>query len=191
MQHYTYLVGNVGSDIRIGTASNGSQWASFRLAVSDSYRLDDGSYKSRPTTWYDVKVWRSWAPNLAQSLTKGQRVIVIGRVYMDRWESENGSGERLTIQAHAVGPDLAFGVAVFKALSLTAEEREKLDRPAQTEGPSHEADSPWRHAIPGAGTGGASSEQADSASAPDSGGDAAAGDAPLAGAGAGRQAEPF
>ncbi|OFS25109.1 single-stranded DNA-binding protein [Brevibacterium sp. HMSC07C04] len=138
MQHYTYLVGNVGSDIRSGTASNGSSWASFRLAVNDAYRTDDGSYVNRPTTWYDVKVWRSWALNVAGSLQKGQRVIVIGRVSMEQWENESGSGERLTVNAHAVGPDLAFGMAVFRSTSLTAKERERMDEFEQ-----QRRDSPW------------------------------------------------
>ena len=148
MQHYTYLVGNVGSDIRSGTASNGSSWASFRLAVNDAYRTDDGSYVNRPTTWYDVKVWRSWALNVAGSLQKGQRVIVIGRVSMEQWENESGSGERLTVNAHAVGPDLAFGMAVFRSTSLTAKEREKMDELEQ-----QRRDSPWsRVGVPVAGS---------------------------------------
>ena len=185
MQHYTYLVGNVGSDIRSGTASNGSTWASFRLAVNDAYRTDDGTYVNRPTTWYDVKVWRSWAINVAGSLQKGQRVIVIGRVSMDQWETETASGERLTVNAHAVGPDLSFGMAVFRSNSVTAEENDRMEEIKQ-----RHSDSPWAKVdAPAASDAGDSDQPAVSV---DSGSSASTDSEPqMAAAGTGGEGPPF
>jgi single-strand DNA-binding protein len=102
--------GIVATDPRHLVTGNGLAITSLRLA-SPSRRWDRtiGNWTNGTTNWFTVTAFRSLATNLHKSVTKGDRVIVTGRLRVRNWEREGRSGMTVEIDADAVGHDLAYG----------------------------------------------------------------------------------
>ena len=112
LQHY--YCGTVGSQIRSGTTSAGKPFASFRFAVNyDYFDTESQNYKEVDTSWFDVSVYGAAAMNIAQSVSQGDPLIVIGRTRIREWENEEKSGIAAEIIAEAVGHNLRFGTGEF------------------------------------------------------------------------------
>jgi single-strand DNA-binding protein len=112
---YMHVAGVVATDPTIRRFDDGRQVMSFRVA-STSRRFDSTtkSWVDGPTLWVKVSCWRELAANASECVRKSDRVVVWGRVRTEQWKGEDG-GQRsdLAIEAEALGPDLAFGVAKF------------------------------------------------------------------------------
>ncbi len=110
------LVGTVGKDPELRFGQTGTAVCSFSVAVNRK-RGDE-----QETHWVDVVCFKSLAENVAESVTKGQRVMVMGNVDQQKWEDKNGGGARSKLQVVAfnVGPDLSWASAV-----VTKNEREQ------------------------------------------------------------------
>jgi single-strand DNA-binding protein len=80
-------------------------------------------------SFFNVVAWREMAENVANSLTKGSRVVVTGRLEQRSWETENGEKRSvIEIAADEIGPSLRWATA-----SVTRNERRDGDgagRPA-------------------------------------------------------------
>lgn len=102
--------GIVATDPRHLVTGNGLAITSMRLA-SPSRRWDrsTSSWTNGDTNWFTVTAFRSLASNLHKSITKGDRVIVTGRLRVRHWERDDRSGMSVEIDADAVGHDLAYG----------------------------------------------------------------------------------
>jgi single-strand DNA-binding protein len=83
---------------------------SFRLA-SPSRRWDraTSAWTNGDTNWFTVTAFRTLATNVQESIVKGDRVIVTGRLRVRPWERENRSGISVEIDGDGIGHDLAFG----------------------------------------------------------------------------------
>jgi single-strand DNA-binding protein len=105
--------GTVGTDVQL-TAGESSNRARFRLATAERY-LDrsTGNWVERETVWLDVICFRRLADNVAASVTKGQPVVVRGRLRVSKWTGEKGPMQTLEVLATSVGHDLALGRASF------------------------------------------------------------------------------
>ncbi len=116
--------GTVGTDVQV-TAGESSNRARFRLATAERY-LDRSSntWVERETVWLDVICFRRLADNVAASVTKGQPVVVRGRLRVSKWTGENGPRQTLEVLATSVGHDLALGRASF-----ARPPRPEVDRP--------------------------------------------------------------
>ena len=73
------LVGNLTADPELRYTPTGLQVANLRLAVTPRTRQDDGSWTDGETSFHTINVWRDQASNTVDSLTKGARVLVVGR----------------------------------------------------------------------------------------------------------------
>ncbi|MEO6204518.1 MAG: single-stranded DNA-binding protein [Mycobacteriales bacterium] len=105
------VVGNIGRTPRQRVLANGTIVADFRLA-STPRRFDKAtsSWNDGDTTWFGVTCWRALAEHCAQSLGKGDRVIVTGRLTTRTWVNDQGEERSsLEIDATAVGFDLTRG----------------------------------------------------------------------------------
>jgi len=112
------VVGWVGSDLRSYHLDGlgGVPYTQFRLA-STRRVLDrqTGAFRDGPTLWFTVKAWRATAVNLERSLSKGDPVVVVGRLAQSEWVAQDGSARsELVLEALAVGHDLAHGTAMFR-----------------------------------------------------------------------------
>lgn len=112
------VVGNVASDPTLRATSSGVKVASFRLASTER-RYDKGlnSWRDGETLFWSVSCWRALGENVAESLEKGQPVIVHGRLRERVYEVEGQRRTSLDIDAVIVGHDLARGVARFRKAS--------------------------------------------------------------------------
>jgi single-strand DNA-binding protein len=77
------IVGNLGQDPELRYTSDGTPVTSFSVATNESWTGQDGQQQER-TTWWRVSAWRRQAETCNQYLSKGQRVLVEGRMNPDR-----------------------------------------------------------------------------------------------------------
>lgn len=71
----------------LGYGGSGLAYCRFALGLYEG-KNDDGSYKD--SSWVDVTVFGDQAENVANSVKKGDRVGVVGRITQDRWENDAG-----------------------------------------------------------------------------------------------------
>ena len=105
------LVGNLTDDPELRFTPNGAAVANFRLAVTPRIREGD-SWKDGETSFFRINVWRQQAENIAETLQKGTRCIVVGRLRTRSWETPEGEKRSVTeVEADEVGPSLKFATA--------------------------------------------------------------------------------
>ena len=86
---------------------------SFRLVTTRRrFNRQTSAWESVDTNWYTVSAFRQLARNVASCVTKGDPVIVSGRLSVREWEGER-SGVTVEIEADAVGHDLGWGNSSF------------------------------------------------------------------------------
>jgi single-strand DNA-binding protein len=111
------LVGNLTDDPELRFTPNGAAVANFRLAVTPRVREGE-QWKDGETSFFRVSVWRHQAENAAESLTKGSRCIVIGRLRTRSWETPEGEKRSVTeVEADEIGPSLKFATAKVERAS--------------------------------------------------------------------------
>ncbi|GAB2733241.1 single-stranded DNA-binding protein [Nocardioides pakistanensis] len=107
----THFVGNLVRDPELRTAANGNKRATFTVAVNEGERGTD----NEKTHFVNVTAFGTLGENMAASLVKGQRVLVVGR--FDSYSKEvqiDGEDKNLPMLsfiASAVGPDLRWATA--------------------------------------------------------------------------------
>jgi single-strand DNA-binding protein len=85
--------------------------ANFRLAVTPRVR-DGNSWKDGDTSFFRITAWRDLATHLCESLSKGNRVIVVGQLRMRSWETPEGERRSVVeVTAEEVGPSLRWATA--------------------------------------------------------------------------------
>jgi single-strand DNA-binding protein len=105
------LVGNLTDDPELRFTPNGAAVANFRLAVTPRIREGD-SWKDGETSFFRINVWRQQAENVAETLQKGTRCIVVGRLRTRSWETPEGEKRSVTeVEADEIGPSLKFATA--------------------------------------------------------------------------------
>lgn len=113
------LVGNLVDDPELRFTSSGVAVANFRVASTPRiYDKQAGEWRDGDSLFLSCSVWRQYAENVAESLTKGTRVIVTGRLKQRSYETQ--SGERRTvmeIEVDEVGPSLRSATAKVARVS--------------------------------------------------------------------------
>ena len=105
------LVGNLTDDPELRFTPNGAAVANFRLAVTPRVREGD-SWKDGETSFFRINVWRQQAENVAETLQKGARCIVVGRLRSRSWETPEGEKRSVVeVEADELGPSLKFATA--------------------------------------------------------------------------------
>ncbi|MFC5995203.1 single-stranded DNA-binding protein [Pseudonocardia hispaniensis] len=116
---WTTVVGNIATGINRRRTADGVELASFRVA-SNERRLDraSGTWTTTGTTYVSVTVWRALAQKVGASFVKGDPVIVYGRLSTRDYEDRGGHQRTdVSIDAHAVGPDLTWCTAALARTS--------------------------------------------------------------------------
>ncbi|WP_104128924.1 single-stranded DNA-binding protein [Cryobacterium sp. Y57] len=109
MSDHITVSGIIGTVPRRSVAKNGAPITSFRLASRQSHldRAKD-EWVEDESSWYSVTTFRQLATNAASSLSKGQHVIVSGRLVIRNWSNAEKSGIDVDIVADALGHDLTW-----------------------------------------------------------------------------------
>ena len=82
------IMGNLGSDPTMRDVGQRKVTA-FAVATTEEWYTDNGQ-KNEKTTWHKVNVWGRQAENCAKYLSKGSKVLCIGRTEDDNWETKEG-----------------------------------------------------------------------------------------------------
>jgi len=111
MSNSVTLVGNLVEDPELRFTASGVAMARVRFAVSRRYQDRDGTWQEE-SGFFGGTCWRDYAENVAESLTKGTRVIVTGRLKQRTWETNEGE-KRSTIEIdiQEIGPSLRWATA--------------------------------------------------------------------------------
>jgi single-strand DNA-binding protein len=110
--NHTTITGNLAADPELKFTNNGVAVANLRVAVTQRVQDKDGTWRDGETSFHRVTVWRQQAINLADSLGKGDRVMVTGRLRQRAWETPEGERRSSTeIDADEVGASLRFHTA--------------------------------------------------------------------------------
>jgi single-strand DNA-binding protein len=105
------ITGNLTSDPELKFTPNGAAVANFRVAVTARVR-DGNAWRDGDTSFYRITAWRDLATNLTDSLSKGDRVLVVGQLRMRSWETPEGEQRSLVeVTAEEVGPSLRWATA--------------------------------------------------------------------------------
>ena len=106
------IVGNLTDDPELRYTPNGAAVANFRVAVSRRGKDESGQWKDLDTSFFRVSAWRSLGENVAESLTRGSRVLVTGRLRSRSWETPEGeTRSTVEIEADEVAPSLRWATA--------------------------------------------------------------------------------
>ena len=97
------LLGNLGDDPELRFTPSGTPVASFSLAVNKAWTDQEGERQEK-TTWFRITVWRKQAEMVAQYLTKGRQVLVVGEMQeAHAWSDKEGNPRAtLEVTAHVV-----------------------------------------------------------------------------------------
>jgi single-strand DNA-binding protein len=140
------VVGNLVEDPELRFTPSGAAVAAFRIASTPSrFNKDTSKWEDGDSLFLRCSVWRQAAENVAESLQRGMRVIVQGRLKQREWETKEG--EKRTsyeIDVDEVGPSLRFATAkVVKT--------QRGSGGGFSGGGGQAADDPWASATPAAG----------------------------------------
>jgi single-strand DNA-binding protein len=106
------LVGNLTRDPELRYTPNGAPVATFGVAVNRRWQNRDSQQWEESTSFFNVTCWRDLAQNVSESLEKGSRVLVTGRLEQRSWETQTGERRSVVeVVADEVGPSLRWATA--------------------------------------------------------------------------------
>ncbi len=109
------LVGNLTRDPELRFTPAGQATTTFGLAVNRRWQNRQTQEWEETTSFFDVVCWQSLAENVSESLRKGTRVVVTGRLEQRSWEnSEHERRSKIEVVADEVGPSLRWATALVK-----------------------------------------------------------------------------
>lgn len=105
------IVGNLTDDPDLRFTGEGTPVVNFSVAVTPRIRRGD-QWEDGDTSFFRCFAWRQLAENIAESLGKGDRVLVHGTLRQRSWETDGGERRSIVeVQADSVGPDLKWATA--------------------------------------------------------------------------------
>ena len=107
------VVGNVVADPELRFTSTGAAVATFRVASTPRrYDSQSSQWVNGEVLFLTCNVWRQVAENIAETLTKGMRVIVTGRLRSRSYDTQNGDRRTvMELEVDEVGPSLRYATA--------------------------------------------------------------------------------
>jgi single-strand DNA-binding protein len=127
MSELVTVAGLVATTPRHLVTQDGLPITSFRLAASHR-KFDRALNKwiDGETNWFTVTAFRQLAINVAGSISKGERILVTGKLRVRDWDNGERAGTSVEIEADSMGHDLCWGNAAFTRTVLV---REAADLP--------------------------------------------------------------
>ena len=109
------IIGNVTRDPELRYLTSGTALAQLGVAVNRRYQ-QNGEWQE-DTSFFDVVCWRELADNVSESISKGDRIIVTGRLEQRSWETQDGDKRsKVEIVADEVGPSLRWATAKIEKI---------------------------------------------------------------------------
>lgn len=120
------IVGTLGSDPESRQAGN-TTVVSFSVAVTERKRVDD-QWIDDGTTWFRCSAWRDLGEHIAQSVHKGDQVIVSGRIKDRSYEKDGQTVTRQEVEVEEFGPSLRFATASVSKVGRNANQQRNQNR---------------------------------------------------------------
>jgi single-strand DNA-binding protein len=109
--NFITFIGNLTDDPDLRFTGGGAAVATLRVASNRRF-TDRSGQQQEETTYLNVNCWRDLAENAAESLKKGDRVVVIGRVRVRSYDNQQGQTVWVTeIEADEIAPSLRWARA--------------------------------------------------------------------------------
>ena len=126
------VVGNVTRDPELKFLNSGQAALKLSIAVNRRWQNRQTQEWEERVSYFEVVGYGAMAENAANSLTKGTRVIVSGRLEQRSWETENGDKRSIVeINADEIGPSLKWATAVVtRTPRAEGSNFQSSDRPA-------------------------------------------------------------
>jgi single-strand DNA-binding protein len=107
------VIGNLTGDPELRFTPSGAAVANFTVASTPrTFDRQSNEFKDGDTLFMRCSIWREAAENVAESLTKGTRVIVTGRLVQRSYETREGEKRTVVeLQVDEVGPSLRYASA--------------------------------------------------------------------------------
>lgn len=108
------VVGTVATDPKLTQSAGKSAFCSFRLACNERrYDAEKKEWVDSETSFYSVNSFRGLADHAVRSFSKGDRVIVSGKLRVREWSNGEKAGISVVVEAEALGHDLRWGTSQF------------------------------------------------------------------------------
>ncbi|MCP3976277.1 MAG: single-stranded DNA-binding protein [bacterium] len=105
------LVGNLVEDPELRFTPSGVAMAKVRFAVNRRYQDRNNEWQEE-TSFFGGTCWRDMAENVAESLQKGMRIIVTGRLEQRSWETQEGDKRSIIeVRIDDLGPSVRWATA--------------------------------------------------------------------------------
>ncbi|MBK4140857.1 single-stranded DNA-binding protein [Corynebacterium macginleyi] len=167
------VVGNIVADPELRFTPAGAAVANFRVASTPRrYNSQTNQWEDGEAMFLTCNVWRQAAENVAETLSKGMRIIVTGRLKQRSFQTREGENRTVfEIDVDEVGPSLKYATAQVNRNPREGgnfsgggqQQRSNSSNQGGFEGQQQQqnqapADDPWNSAPPAGGFGGADSE---------------------------------
>jgi len=107
--NYVTVLGNLTRDPELRFTPNGTPVASFAIAVNKRIQNKNSGEWTNSADFFNVVTWFKLAENCAESLSKGDRVLITGRLSQESWDDKEGQKRSAyRIIANIVAPSLEF-----------------------------------------------------------------------------------
>ena len=142
------MVGNLTADPDLRYTASGAALARFTVASTPRlYDRQAEGYRDGDPLFLACTAWRDLAENIAESLTKGARVVVTGRLRLSRWQTPDGQPRSAYgLDVDDLGPSLRFATATVQKMTRTRAGGDGFT-------PAEVPDDPWASASPTPPTG--------------------------------------
>jgi len=95
LQNQVTLIGNLGVDVELKTITNDRKVANTRMATNLFYKNREGE-KVQETQWHNIVAWGKLAENMEKILTKGDQIMVQGKLNYRNYEDSDGQKHYVT-----------------------------------------------------------------------------------------------
>ncbi|HEY9483859.1 MAG TPA: single-stranded DNA-binding protein [Micromonosporaceae bacterium] len=146
------VIGNLTDDPELRFTPSGAAVAKFRIASTPRF-LDkaSGEWKDGEPLFLSCNVWRQVAENVAESLQRGSRVIVSGRLRMRSYETKEGEKRTvIELEVDEIGASLRYATAKVQRMSRSGGGGYGASGGNNSGGGGFAADDPWATAAPAA-----------------------------------------
>lgn len=131
MDQQLTITGSLGREPELRFIASGKAVCSFSVASSRRWLNKQTDEWQEKTTWFNVTAWDKLGENCAESLIKGARVVVTGRLEEETYEAKDGTERRvMKLIADEVGVSLRWATAVVTRTERTTGGYDNQDRPA-------------------------------------------------------------
>jgi single-strand DNA-binding protein len=147
------VIGNLTDDPELRFTPSGAAVAKFRVASTPRF-LDrqTNEWKDGEPLFLTCNVWRQAAENCAESLQRGARVIVTGRLRQRSYETREGEKRTvMELEVDEIGPSLRYATAKVQKMSRSSGSGGGYGAGGNGGGGGGNFDDPWASAVPAGG----------------------------------------